>query len=303
MKATVSPRRKPHSVGRISTFGAINAAFMLLVCACTLYPFLYIVTSSLSAFNASASGLSLIPRSFTTDNYARVLADPLIFSGFRNTILRTALGTALSLLAVFALAYPLSKKYLPNRNLWTGLVVFTMFFSGGLIPSYLLVRGLGLLDKPWALVLPELISAYNLVIVRNYMQTIPSSLEESAKMDGANDIAILFRIILPICKPIIATIALWVAVWHWNAWFDCMIYITKPALEVLQLVMRRIVIQGSDQLTEMLGRGMAMDMDQYITPEGLKSATIIVTTFPILCVYPFVQKYFMKGILVGSLKG
>jgi len=135
------------------------------------------------------------------------------------------------------------------------------------------------------------------------MQTIPDSLEESAKIDGANDITILFRIILPICKPIVATIALWVAVWHWNAWFDCMIYITRSAGEVLQLVMRRIVIQGSDQLTEMMGRGMALQQDQYITPEGLKAATILVTTFPILCAYPFIQKYFVKGVMVGSLKG
>ncbi len=295
-----STRRKS---GSPDAFGAINGAFMVLLCACTLYPFLFIVASSLSSFNASAGGLSLIPRSFTTDNFARVLSDQLIYSGFENTIVRTVLGTGLSLIAVFALAYPLSKKYFPNRGFWTALIALTMFFSGGLIPTYLLVRGVGLVDSPWSLVLPELVSAYNLVIVRNYMQTIPDSLEESARIDGANDIAILFRIILPICKPIIATIALWVAVWHWNAWFDCLIYITKPAGEVLQLVMRRIVIQGSDQLTEMLGRGMAMQQDEYITPEGLKAATILVTTFPILCAYPFIQKYFVKGVMLGSIKG
>jgi putative aldouronate transport system permease protein len=279
-------------------FPAINGFLMICFCFITLYPFLFLITSSFSALNASVNGLSLIPRSFTADNYDRVLRNPLIYSGFKNTVVRTLLGTALSLLATLTLAYPLSRKYFPNRGLWTGLIVFTMFFSGGLIPTYLLVRTLGLIDKPWALILPELISAYNFVIVRNYMQTIPDALEESAKIDGANDIKILFRIILPTCKPIIATVALWVAVWHWNAWFDCLIYITKPAGEVLQLVMRRIVIQGTDQITEMMG-----GKHDAITPEGLKAATILVTTLPILCVYPFVQKYFVKGVMMGSLKG
>ncbi|MDP3178658.1 MAG: carbohydrate ABC transporter permease [Spirochaetaceae bacterium] len=298
-----SSRPRPRLRGRFTPFDAANAAFMVFVCAGTLYPFLFIIASSLSSYNASVGGLSLVPRAFTLDNFSRVLTDPLIYSGLRNTIARTAFGTVLSLIAVFALAYPLSKKYLPNRGFWTGLVVLTMFFSGGLIPTYLLVRAVGLVDSPWSLVLPELVGAYNLIIARNYMRTIPDSLEESARIDGANDMTILFKIILPVCKPIVATIALWIAVWHWNAWFDCLVYMTKPEGEVLQLVMRRIVIQGSDQLTEMLGKGMAMQQDQYITPEGLKAATILVTTFPILCAYPFIQKYFVKGVMVGSLKG
>ena len=146
-----------------------------------------------------------------------------------------------------------------------------------------------------------LIFAYNFVIVRNYMQTIPGSMEESAKMDGANDITILFRVILPVCKPIIATIALWVAVWHWNAWFDSMIYMTKASGQVVQLVMRRIVLEGSDQMTQMMAEMQRQGL--VIAPEGLKAATIMVTTLPILCIYPFVQKYFVKGVMMGSLKG
>jgi putative aldouronate transport system permease protein len=144
------------------------------------------------------------------------------------------------------------------------------------------------------------VSAYNFVIVRNFMQGIPNSFEESAKIDGANDITILFRIILPLCKPIIATIALWVAVWHWNDWFDSMIYMTKPSGEVVQLVMRRIVLEGTDQLTAMMAQA---SRNEVIAPEGLKAATIMVTTIPILCVYPFIQKYFVKGVMMGSLKG
>jgi putative aldouronate transport system permease protein len=161
-----------------------------------------------------------------------------------------------------------------------------------------LVRKLGLIDKIWALILPELVSAYNFVIVRNYLQAIPPSMEESAKIDGANDISILFRVILPVCKPIIATVGLWIAVWHWNAWFDSMLYSSSANRQVAQLVMRRIVLEGSDQMTSM----MALST-QYITPEGLKAATIVVTILPILCIYPFIQKYFVKGVMVGSLKG
>lgn len=287
--------RKTH---RDLPFTIVNYSLMVGLSFFTLYPFLFLVTSSLSGLDATVGGFSLWPRSPTFDNYLRVTANPLVFSGYYNTLLRTVLGTSLSLMVTFMLAYPLSKKTFPLRNFWTSLIVFTMFFSGGLIPTYLLVKNLRLVDTVWALVLPELVSAYNLVIVRNYMQTIPASLEESAKIDGANDIVILFRIILPVCKPIIATIALWVAVWHWNAWFDCMIYITKAGGEVMQLVMRRIVMLGSnDQITQMLAE------QDIATPEGLKAATILVATIPILCVYPFIQKYFVKGVMVGSLKG
>jgi putative aldouronate transport system permease protein len=282
-----------------AAFHAVNYAIMIALSFLTIYPFLFLISSSFSALDATVTGFSLWPRQMTVDNYIRVAANPLVYSGYRNTILRTVLGTGLSLLVTFMLAYPLSKKSFPLRNLWTGLVVFTMFFSGGLIPTYLLVKNLKLVDTVWALVLPELVSAYNLVIVRNYMQTIPASLEESAKIDGANDITILFRIILPVCKPIIATIALWVAVWHWNAWFDCMVYVNKAGGEVMQLVMRRIVMLGSnDQITQMMS-----DTMDVATPEGLKAATILVATVPILCVYPFIQKYFVKGVMVGSLKG
>lgn len=283
------------------SFHIVNYTLMIVLSAATLYPFLFLISSSLSALDMTLGGFSLLPREFTFDNYQKVANNPMIFSGYMMTISRTILGTALSLLFTMALAWPLAKKSFPHRNFWTSLIVFTMFFSGGLIPTYLLVRQLGLVDSIWALVLPELISAYNFVIVRNYMQSLPASLEESAKIDGANDLVIFFRIVLPICKPIIATIALWVAVWHWNAWFDSMIYMTKAGSEVIQLVMRRIVLEGSDQLTQMMAE--AQRNGGIIAPEGLKAATIMVTTLPILIVYPFLQKYFVKGVMMGSLKG
>jgi putative aldouronate transport system permease protein len=282
-------------------FNWCNYAFMVLMSVTTLYPFFFLLTSSLSALDMTLGGFSLLPRDFTLNNYEKVFRNPAIWTGYYNTILRTVVGTALSLVVTFCLAWPLAKKSFPNRNFWTALIVFTMFFSGGMIPSYLLVRQLHLIDTVWALILPELVTAYNFVIVRNYMQTIPNSMEESAKIDGANDIRILFQIILPVCKPIIATIALWVAVWHWNSWFDSMIYVTKASGQVVQLVMRRIVLEGSDQMTAMMAEAQRQGV--VIAPEGLKAATIMVTTIPILCIYPFVQKYFVKGVMMGSLKG
>jgi ABC-type sugar transport system, permease component len=299
-----SVERKESAAVRRSSgrgFDVFNYVFMVLMCVTTLYPFVFLLTSSLSALDMTLGGFSLLPRRFTWENYGKVLRNPSIGTGYLNTIARTVLGTFLSLLVTFSLAWPLSKKSFPNRNFWTAIIVFTMFFSGGIIPSYILVRNLGLIDTIWALVLPELVTAYNFVIVRNYMQSIPNSMEESAKIDGANDIVVLFRIILPVCKPIIATIALWVAVSHWNAWFDSMIYITKASGQVVQLVMRRIVLEGSDQLTAMMAETQRQGI--VIAPEGLKAATIMVTTIPILCAYPFAQKYFVKGVMMGSLKG
>jgi putative aldouronate transport system permease protein len=280
-------------------FHAVNYSFMIILCITTLYPFYFLMLSSFSLNDVSVSGICLFPKEFTFGNFSRVFANPLIATGYRNTILRTVIGTALSVLVTFMLAYPLAKRRFPNRDIWTGIIVFTMFFSGGLIPSYLLVRSLGLIDSIWSLILPELVSAYNFVIVRNYIMAIPPSMEESAKMDGANDIIILFRIIMPICKPVLATIALWIAVGHWNAWFDSLLYMTKASGQVVQLVMRRIVLEGSDAITQMIGQ----DTTQSVTPEGLKGATIVVTMVPILALYPFIQKYFVKGVMVGSLKG
>jgi putative aldouronate transport system permease protein len=278
-----------------------NSLLMLVICVATLYPFLYILSTSLASQNVPLTQIHIIPPELSLESYKRVLANPLIGFGYYNTIVRTILGTSLSVLVTLMLAYPLSKKYYPNRNFWTAIVVFTMFFSGGLIPTYILVRSLHMMNTVWALVLPELISAFNLVIVRNYMMTIPESLEESAKLDGANDITILFRIVLPVCKPIIATITLWVAVWHWNAWFDSMIYSTQAEKQVVQLVMRRIVVEGTQNSASIYSQGNAQY--EVVSPWNLKAATIMVTTLPILFVYPFVQKYFVKGIMMGSLKG
>jgi putative aldouronate transport system permease protein len=205
--------------------------------------------------------------------------------------------------ATIMTAYPLSKRYFPNRSLWTGLLVFTMFFSGGLIPSYILIRSLGIYNTIWALVLPGLISTYNMIIMRNFFMSIPAELEESARMDGANEYTVLVRIIVPISGPIIATIALWTIVGHWNAWFDSMIYISSSDKRVLQQILRQIVIEGTQQLMDLTNVGGGMIDTAVLNTDAMKAATVMVATLPILLVYPFLQKYFVKGVMIGSLKG
>jgi len=279
-------------------FNCFSIIFMVVVCIITLYPFLFILSQS---FGGSALiNMGLIPKDISLGGYKRVLESDFIRSGFYNTMLRTLLGTILTLLITICTAYPLSKRRFPDRSFWTGFIVFTMFFSGGLIPSYLLVKNLHLTNTVWALVLPNLIGTFNMIIMRNFFMSIPDSLEESAKIDGANDIIILFFIIVPISLPIIATVLLWTSVGHWNAWFDCLIYITEPTKHVLQLILRRVVIEGTTNYMDMTN---TFNDDFAVRSEEVKSATIVVTTLPIVLLYPFVQKYFVKGIMVGSLKG
>jgi putative aldouronate transport system permease protein len=270
--------------------------FMILVCVAMVYPFLYLLSSSLS--DLSVRGLSLIPANPTLDAYTRVFRNRNIFTGFRNTIFRLALGTSLTMFFTIITAYPLSKRYFPNRSFWTGILVFTMFFSGGLIPGYLLSRSLGIYNTIWALVLPGLISTYNMIIMRNFFMNIPAELEESARIDGASEISVLLRIVVPVSGPIIATVALWTMVSHWNAYFDSMIYMTTASKQVLQQILRQIILQGTMDIMEM----NYMDVG-IINTEAVKAATIMVATIPILLVYPFIQKYFVKGVMIGSLKG
>ncbi len=278
-------------------FDKFNVLFMILFCIATVYPFLYLIAMS---FGGSANmGFSLIPAHAETEAYLRVFSNKHIATGFFNSVKRTLLGTGITLFFTICTAYALSKKHFPNRTFWTGFIVFTMFFSGGLIPEYLLVRGLGIYNSLWAMILPGLISAYNMIIMRNSFMSLPYGLEESAKIDGANDIVILFRIVVPVSVPIIATVALWTSVGHWNAWFDCMIYIQDTSRQVLQIILRRIVLEGTSQLMEL---NSSVDTGTA-SPDSIKAATIIVATIPILLVYPFIQKYFVKGIMVGSFKG
>ena len=285
-------------------FDVFNYIFLGLLGFCTLYPFLNVLNISLSTpANVGNVGLRILPLNPCFEGYKKIMENAYLLTGYKNTIIRTVLGTIINVILSSMVAYPLSKKYLPNRNIWVSMIIFTMFFSGGLIPSYILIQKLGLTNTIWVLILPGAISTFNMIIVRNYFMSLPTELEESAKIDGANDIRILFSIILPVSVPIIATIALWSAVGHWNAWFDALIYITDENLMVLQVILRRMVVEGSMQYMESSGTEFVNEDGFKPTPDIIKSAAIMVSSLPIIMVYPFVQKYFIQGIMIGSLKG
>lgn len=289
-------RRTPGDV----CFEIFSVVFMVLFCATTLYPFLYLLGLSLSSSDASTIGFSILPQGFSLENYVRVLQNADIGLGFKNALIKTVIGSAVNIVGCIIAAYPLSKKYFPHRSFWTGAIVFTMFFNGGLVPTYLLVKRLGLLESMWALILPGAIGTYNMIIMRNFFMSLPESLEEAAKIDGANDFVILIKVVIPTSMAIIATIALWSLVGHWNSWFDALIYITDPNKQILQIVMRRIVLEGTVQ---MLNPNAADYTTKPVNSENIKAATIMITTLPIIIVYPFLQKYFVKGVMIGSLKG
>jgi len=269
-----------------------------------VYPFFNTFAISVAtADEAPFIGLILFPSKVTFDSYKKVLSQQFMFNAYANTIFRTAVGTVLSTFLCFSVAYVLSKKKLPYRNIITIFFLFTMFFSGGLIPFYILMRSIKLINSLWALIIPSLYSVWNIVIMRNYISTIPEEMEEAAVVDGAHPLYIIFMIMLPLSLPIVATVSLWNAVGHWNAWFDAMIYITDGKKQVLQMILRKIVI-----MEEM--RHLIPEMDAALTSQGVqyteltvKAATIMLTIGPIIAAYPFAQKYFVKGILIGSLKG
>jgi putative aldouronate transport system permease protein len=297
-------RRSRHirkSPGEI-VFDRLNEILLGVLVFSMFYPFWYLFAVSIAdAQRVALSRVYLWPSALSLESYKNVLGSKYIYYSFAWTILRTVGGTLTALLLGYNMAYVLSKKYYPNRGFWTALLVFTMFFSGGIIPEYLLIKDLGMIDSIWSLVLPGAISAYNIVIMRNYLMTLPDSLEESAKLDGANDILILYRIILPLSMPILATVGLWTAVAHWNAWFDAMIYIRSTEKQALQLILRRVVLMGDASIVPLSGEQVSSNLQ--MNTETIKAATVMVATIPILLVYPFIQKYFVKGVMVGSLKG
>ena len=291
--------QKKMTVGKVIIYLVLT-----LLSASIVIAFWHLLNLSLSPSHiATKGGLLLYPREATLDNYARVIDNRYIWSGYKNTLIRTVVGTVLQLFFTAMGAYVLSKRFFPHRTFWTLFIVFTMFFSGGLIPSYLVVKNLGLLNTYASMILPGFISAYNMVIMRNYFQSLPEEIEESCLIDGAGRFRIFMQIVLPLSKPILATVALWLVVGHWNSWFDVLIYISDDAKFTLQIVLRRIIITGSKEILDTSAAANAAEMESVVSSEGLKAACIFVTTLPILCAYPFVQKFFVKGIMIGSLKG
>ena len=281
-------------------FEVFNILFLILLCLVTLYPFIYVLFASLSepAWVVQQRGLIWHPSGLNLEAYRLVFDNPMITSGYLNTLFIVSAGTCLNVFMTALGAYGLSRQNVMWKNPIMFFIVFTMFFSGGLIPSYLLVTGLGMLDSLWALIIPGAVSAFNLIIMRTAFQSIPHSLEESAKLDGANDFTVMIRIILPLSMPVIAVMILFYGVGHWNSWFGAMIYLRDRELYPLQLVLREILITNSTD-SMLTSAGTA---DKMPVGETIKYATIIVATVPILLLYPFLQKYFVKGVMIGAIK-
>jgi putative aldouronate transport system permease protein len=281
-------------------FDFSNIIFLILLSISTLYPFLYIVFASFSDASKliSHSGFLLRPLGFSTEAYKAVFQNKMIYTGYINTLIYVAAGTTLNLFMTSIGAYVLSRKGFYWRNAIMVMIVITMFFGGGLIPSYLWMRSLHLYNNRLVLIIPGAIATTNLIIMMTYFKAIPASLEESASIDGASHITILFRIILPLSMPVVAVMILYYGVAHWNSWFGAMIYLKDKGKWPLQLVLREILIQNAgDDMT----RGANDDTRAQIA-ETIKYATIIVATLPVLCIYPFLQKYFAKGVLIGAIK-
>ena len=303
-KPSVRKGRRKSYRDRNTAFDYVNIVLMALLCMTIIVPFWHLLVISVSTpYYATRSGLHMIPDSVNFVTYRRVLSSHFIWTGYRATILRTIFGTIIQLFMTAMGAYVLSKTYFPNRTFWTLFIVFTMYFSGGLIPSYLLIGQLKLYDTYAAMILPGLVGTYNMILIRNYFRSIPQDLEDAALIDGAGQWTTFTRIMIPVSTPILATIALWLAVGHWNAWYDVLLYMRSDDKMTLQIILRRIVLEGTQKMLDMSSSSVIDDSDIAVSTDGLKAATIYVATLPILLVYPFIQKYFVKGIMVGSLKG
>jgi len=282
-------------------FDWLVAGIMIILVLLTAYPLYYVVVASVSDGSKmmAHSGLLLKPYGFHLEAYGKVLANPSILRGYLNTFFIVGASVVINMTITSLAAYVLSRKNVYWNNFFTFIIVFTMFFSGGLVPFYLIVKGVGLMNSLWSIVLPFAVNTFNLIIMRTAFQAIPESLEESAKIDGANHPTIFARIVIPLSMPVMAVITLYYMVEKWNGWFYASLFLKDRVLFPLQLVLREILISNSTDL--MLGTTAADQVAQVSAT--IQYATIIVATLPILCVYPFVQKYFVKGVMIGAVKG
>lgn len=297
-KQAVVKRTKMKSSFSSKVFDVCNVVFMASLIVLILIPLLHVLAASFS--NPSAyvrhEGLLLYPLDFCLDAYKAVAKNRNIITGYMNTIFIVVVGTTLNVIITLVAAYCLSRKNVMWSNIMMMGIVFSMYFSGGMIPFYLEVKGVGLNNSIWSLIIPSAISTYNLIIMRTAMVSVPDSLEESAKLDGANHWTILWKIMVPLVKPTIAVICLYYAVTHWNSWFNAMLFIRNKSGYPLQLVLREILLQNDTS-------AMTAGADDYLISETIQFATIVVATLPILTIYPFIQKYFVKGVMIGAVKG
>ncbi|MBE1442613.1 MULTISPECIES: carbohydrate ABC transporter permease [unclassified Paenibacillus] len=280
-------------------FNTLNMLFLGLVVAITIYPFLYVLAASLSEqIYISQGKIGIIPMGFQLEAYKRVIEFPMLGRAYFNTVVYTVLGTAVSLFLTVLAAYPLSKKEVPGRNLLTGFILLPMLFSGGLIPTYLVVNALEMRNTIWAIIIPTAVASFYVFIQRTFFEQIPAELEDAARIDGCSAMQTLLRIYLPLSVPSLVTIGLFYAVNQWNSFFPAMIYLNDENLFPVQILLRDIVIQNqTDQVM------VDVHDDKNLLSESIKYATLIVATLPILLVYPFIQKYFVQGSMMGSIKG
>lgn len=286
-------------------FDGVNVAVMIFLLIIFVWPLWFVVIASVSNPNEVWNGnVILLPKGFTLMAYEELMKYKMIWTGYRNTIFYTVVGTLVNLVVTICAAYPLSRKDFMPRNFFMFLFMLTMYFGGGLIPTYLVVSGLGLVDTRWAMIIPGAVSIYNIIITRTYfMNSIPASLQEAATLDGANSFQYLMRVVLPLSKPIIAVIGLYYAVGHWNDFYTALIYLYNEDLMPLQSFLRDMLMSTKMTLNNLSGLDTATVELKTHLAQTLKYSVIIVSTVPVLCIYPFIQKYFVKGVMVGSVKG
>jgi putative aldouronate transport system permease protein len=293
---------------RIGVFEIINGAFMICVMFVVVYPVLNVIAISLSnASHIAQSDVTFFPRGLTTEAYGYILKDKQVWTGYRNSVFYAAGSALVTLLFTSMFAYPLINRGLIGRKFFTIFLSITMFFNGGMIPSYLLIRSLRLIDNPLALIIPGCVGAYNVFVFRTFFNNIPGELLESAKIDGANDFIILFRIVLPLSKALLATFGLFTIIGSWNSWFSGLIYLKNAELYPVQLILREYLyvldMVNMQARAGMGGGALNPQLLQRITPKGVRMAMAVVTMFPIMLIYPFFQKYFVKGVMIGAIKG
>lgn len=286
-------------------FNVMNIAFMVILIICTIIPFwMSIVGSFNEGLDYTRGGVYFWPREFTLTNYKFVLSDKQIFQAFFISVMRTTIGTFASILFTATIAYGMAAKNLKGKNIYGIFMIITMYISGGIIPTYILLKNLGLINNFLVYIIPGLFSVYNMIIIQSAFREIPDAVAESARLDGASEYRILFNLYMPMSKPVIAAVSLFIAVGHWNSYFDSMMYTTSPKLQTIQLYLQQIISKAT-MASGIAGRAaQAMPTERLtISSVTITLATMILTTVPILCVYPFVQKHFVKGIMVGSIKG
>lgn len=285
-------------------FGIVNMIFLIVVMILIVYPLVFVLSASISDPHAVSSGkMWLWPVDITFKGYERVFANDAIWRGYTNTIIYTVVGTAIHLFVLLPCAYALSRKELMAKKAILWFILFTMLFNGGLIPTYLIIKSLGMLDTMWAIVIPNVVGAWSILVARAFFQqSIPDQLVEASKIDGASDFYIFIRVVLPLSLPIIAVMALFHAVNLWNQYFNALIYLSDRDKYPLQLILREILVVNQMQLNDPGGGGAESLVDQVKTAGLIKYAVIIVSSLPLLLVYPFIQRFFVQGVLIGSIK-